>query len=178
MRSEPRTHHPELTAGRWRSLSLMEQLANTGSEVERALKWAAQGNAEYSASPVDRALELFDLTVADPKNRGRLKELTRLRKRWLTTSSARTSMGRRRRRGFGTSTPSAWAPPSAGRLHRFDPYGRLRLGQISQCLAQFGVHGHLQQSAAGRLADVHHLDNVTEPGVLGRERVQVVRGVQ
>ena len=40
--------HPELAAGRWQTLSLMEQLANVGSEVERALNWAAKGNAEYS----------------------------------------------------------------------------------------------------------------------------------
>lgn len=79
MSLEPEVHHRELAAGRWRSLSLMEQLANTGSEVERALKWAAKGNAELSALAVDRGLELLDLTIADPKNRGRLKELTRLR---------------------------------------------------------------------------------------------------
>jgi hypothetical protein len=71
--------HRELAAGRWRSLSLLEQLAHTGSEVERALNWAAKGNAEYSALAVDRALELLDLTIADPKNRHRLKEITRVR---------------------------------------------------------------------------------------------------
>lgn len=99
MRSEPRTHHPELTAGRWRSLSLMEQLANTGSEVERALKWAAKGNRAYSATAVDRALELLDLTVADPKNRRRLKELTRLREALVDYFFCSNEYG---------SSPEAW----------------------------------------------------------------------
>jgi hypothetical protein len=31
--------HPSLAAGRWRTFSLMEQLAHVGSEVERALNW-------------------------------------------------------------------------------------------------------------------------------------------
>ncbi|MCL5734870.1 MAG: hypothetical protein M1274_04670 [Actinobacteria bacterium] len=72
-------HHPELAAGRWLTLSLLEQLANTGSEVERALKWAEKGNPEYCTLAIERALELLDLTIADPKNRHRLKEITRLR---------------------------------------------------------------------------------------------------
>ncbi len=79
MNSVPQAQHRELAAGRWRSLPLIEQLANTGSEIERAPNWAAKGNAEFSALAVDRALELLDLTIADPKNRCRLKELTRLR---------------------------------------------------------------------------------------------------
>jgi hypothetical protein len=44
-------------------LSLLEQLAYTGSEVERALNRAAKGNAEYSVLAFDRALELLDLTI-------------------------------------------------------------------------------------------------------------------
>jgi hypothetical protein len=79
MSSVPQAQHRELAAGRWLALPLMDQLANTGSEVERALNWAEKGNAEFSALAVDRALELLDLTIADPKNSTRLKELTRLR---------------------------------------------------------------------------------------------------
>lgn len=71
--------HPELTDTKWRSLSLAEQLANVGSEVERALKWARKGRADLCANAVYRALELLDLTIADPRHRQRLKELTRLR---------------------------------------------------------------------------------------------------
>ncbi len=52
--------HKNLTLDRWCKFSLLEQLANVGTDVERAL-------------------ELLDLTIADPKHRGKgsLKELTR-----------------------------------------------------------------------------------------------------
>lgn len=74
--------HRELSARRWQSLSLVEQLANVGSEVERALSWAMRGRSDYSCNALERALELLELTIADPKHlgqAGRLKELTRLR---------------------------------------------------------------------------------------------------
>lgn len=71
--------HPDLAAGRWQTLSLVEQLANVGSEVERALSWTARGNSDYSLGALERGLELLDLTIGDPRHRGRLKELTRLR---------------------------------------------------------------------------------------------------
>ena len=71
--------HKELAAGRWFELGLVEQMANVGSEVERALNWKARGNDEYAMRAVERALELLDLTLADPKNRHRLKEPARVR---------------------------------------------------------------------------------------------------
>lgn len=71
--------HQELAKGRWQSLSLMAQLGNAGSEVERALKWKEKGNEEYARLAFERALELIDLTIADPKNRKRLREITRTR---------------------------------------------------------------------------------------------------
>lgn len=71
--------HQSLAAGRWRSLSLIEQLANIGSEVERALNWRHRANPIYSQRALERALELIDLTIADPRHRARLKEITRLR---------------------------------------------------------------------------------------------------
>ena len=71
--------HRELAAGRWFQFSLVEQLANTGSEVERALSWQQRGDVEHSLRAVERALELLDLTIADVRNRGRLRELTRVR---------------------------------------------------------------------------------------------------
>jgi len=75
--------HRSLAAGRWQSLSLVEQLANIGSEVERALRWRQKGNPEYSQKALERALELIDLTLADPRNLTRLKEITRLREALL-----------------------------------------------------------------------------------------------
>ncbi len=71
--------HPELAAGRWQAVPLVKQLANGGSEVERALDWAAKGNPRYSLGAFERGLELLALTLADPRYRGRLKEPTRLR---------------------------------------------------------------------------------------------------
>ena len=65
--------HKELAAGKWNKLTLLEQLANIGSEVIRAINWRKKGNKEYSILAFERALELFDLTVSDPKNIKRLK---------------------------------------------------------------------------------------------------------
>jgi hypothetical protein len=75
--------HPTLAAGRWQTFSLVEQLANVGSEVERALNWSAKNNQEYSRLAIDRALELLSLTIADPRHRHRLKEITRLKEALL-----------------------------------------------------------------------------------------------
>lgn len=75
--------HPSLASGRWRSLSLIEQLANIGSEVERALNWRQKANPAYSQRALERALELIGLTIEDPRHRGRLKEIARLREALL-----------------------------------------------------------------------------------------------
>jgi short subunit dehydrogenase-like uncharacterized protein len=75
--------HPSLAAGRWQTFSLMEQLANIGSEIERALNWRNKNNSEYSRMAFARALELLNLTIADPRHRRRLKEITRLREALL-----------------------------------------------------------------------------------------------
>lgn len=71
--------HKDLADGRWFKFSLMEQLANIGSDIERTIKWKNLGEMDYSRDAFYRALELIDLTVADPKNRGRLKEILRAR---------------------------------------------------------------------------------------------------
>jgi hypothetical protein len=72
-------HHPTLAAGRWQGFPLVEQLAHVGSEVERALRWKSKGDEAHSRSALERGLELLDLTIADPKHLGRLREMTRLR---------------------------------------------------------------------------------------------------
>lgn len=71
--------HKNLAEGGWQKLSLVEQMANIGSEVERSIKWKEKENEKYSQLAFYRALELLDLTVADNKNRLRLKEVLRLR---------------------------------------------------------------------------------------------------
>lgn len=70
--------HVDLASGRWFEISLSEQLANIGSEVGRAARWQAKKDSRFDAA-VDRALELFDLTIADPRWKKRLKELLRSR---------------------------------------------------------------------------------------------------
>ena len=73
------TIHQDAAAGNWLGLTLMEQLGNIGSEVERALRWRSKNNQEYTHKAMQRALELIDLTIADPRMTTRLRELTRLR---------------------------------------------------------------------------------------------------
>jgi hypothetical protein len=60
-------------------MSLMEQLGNAGSEVSRALRARGSGNAERERSALERFLDLIDLTLADPRLKGRRKEICRVR---------------------------------------------------------------------------------------------------
>jgi len=71
------SQHQSLADGRWYSFSLAEQLGNIGSEVHRAIK--ARGNATRFDHAIERGLELFDLTLSDPRWRKRLKEIARAR---------------------------------------------------------------------------------------------------
>ena len=68
-----------MTLERWQKLTFFEQVANIGSEVERAINWREKKNQEYSWLAFERALELLDLTIDDAKNKKRLRELFRLR---------------------------------------------------------------------------------------------------
>lgn len=71
--------HKELAQGRWFEFSLMQQLGNIGSEVSRAINWKNKGNKEYCLKSLFRALELIYLTVEDPKNNKRLREILMMR---------------------------------------------------------------------------------------------------
>jgi hypothetical protein len=71
--------HKELAAGRWKTLSFVEQMAHIGSEVERALIWQAKNDPEYSRMAFERALELLDLTLDAHTSGARLKEVARAR---------------------------------------------------------------------------------------------------
>ena len=97
--------HKELAAGRWFELTLMEQLGNIGSEVYRVAEWKKKIDAEkYGLTKsvgeassthdgsthiskttsrfeeaVDKALDLFDLTLEDKRWIGRRKEIARAR---------------------------------------------------------------------------------------------------
>jgi hypothetical protein len=73
--------HRDLAAGRWWELSLAEQLGHVGSEVSRAARWASR-NPDVARGALYRALELLDLTLADPRHRhsrARLREIARAR---------------------------------------------------------------------------------------------------
>jgi len=68
------------TAERWPTLELVDQLANVGSEVERAIRAHESGNATRWEHAQARALELFDLTATDPRWQGaRRREILRAR---------------------------------------------------------------------------------------------------
>ena len=71
--------HKDLAAGRWNNFSFVEQMANIGSEVERALNWQAKNNQLYSQQAFERALELIDLTLDNAVGFARLKEVARAR---------------------------------------------------------------------------------------------------
>jgi hypothetical protein len=71
--------HPRLAAGQWFELTLAEQLGNIGSEVGRALRASGRGDLDRSRHALDRALELFDLTLADQRWATRRKEIARTR---------------------------------------------------------------------------------------------------
>jgi hypothetical protein len=64
----------------WQRFSLVEQLANVGSEVERAIRAHDAGQRERFENAQARALTLFDLTAADDRWRGpRRREILRAR---------------------------------------------------------------------------------------------------
>lgn len=72
--------HTSLADGRWRTFSLVEQLAHIGSEVSRAIRAKGAGDRARMDGALDRALELFDLTIDDPRHHGaRLREICRAR---------------------------------------------------------------------------------------------------
>lgn len=73
-------HKDLFESGRWFKLSLMEQMANIGCDIERTIQWKKKVDLKESKRAFDRALELLDFTKADPKNRGnRLREICRVR---------------------------------------------------------------------------------------------------
>jgi len=70
--------HKELTAEKWHKLSFFDQMANIEAEIGRTINWKDK-DKNKSDSAFERGLELLDLTIKDSKNRGKLKELCRVR---------------------------------------------------------------------------------------------------
>lgn len=85
-------YHKEAAAGGWQRFNLTEQMANIGSEVGRARKWQGK-DEELFQDAVERALELFDLTLEDPRWRGRLREIARSREVFLDAVSGGKEYG-------------------------------------------------------------------------------------
>ncbi|MFA6106609.1 MAG: hypothetical protein WC745_02940 [Patescibacteria group bacterium] len=75
--------HKKQAGGEWSKSSFFSQMANIGSEVGRAINWRRKENKAYARGAFERSLELFDLTAADPRNIGRLKEILRAREAWV-----------------------------------------------------------------------------------------------
>ncbi len=66
-------------------MSICEQMGNIGSEVSRSLKWKDRDPAIFRKA-LERCLELFDLTLSDPRHReskARLREIARAREVYL-----------------------------------------------------------------------------------------------
>jgi hypothetical protein len=70
--------HKNLAAGRWFELTLAEQLGNIGSEVSRTSLFENKDEKLFWGA-IDRALDLFDLTLSDPRWKGRYREIGRAR---------------------------------------------------------------------------------------------------
>ena len=70
--------HGNTIVDRWRNMTLAEQLGNIGSEVSRAANAQEKDDRRFN-NAVDRALELFDLTLSDLRWRGHLWEIGRMR---------------------------------------------------------------------------------------------------
>lgn len=69
---------------KWASMSLMEQMANIGSEVGRTRKWLMKGNPQLSEGAFLRCLDLIDVTIRTGRRNATsrsclLKELCRAR---------------------------------------------------------------------------------------------------
>lgn len=68
--------HSDEVRRTWGKHSIEYQMGNIGSEVSRSLKWTAKGNATRASAAIDRALELFDFTIAaNQHNPARLREV-------------------------------------------------------------------------------------------------------
>ncbi len=70
--------HRKSAQEKWQKFSLIEQLANIGSEVSRAEKWQGKDeNIFWNA--VSRVLELFDMTLYSNKDKKALNEIVKIK---------------------------------------------------------------------------------------------------
>jgi hypothetical protein len=84
--------HVPIDQTRWFTLSLMEQLGNIGSEVGRAKNWMEKDPTRFQGAR-DRALELFDITLLDPRwNAARQKEIALIREFFLSATEENSTV--------------------------------------------------------------------------------------
>lgn len=72
--------HKEAADGKWFHMPLAEQLGNIGSEVGRSANTQGKDGHRFHQA-VERALDLFDLTMEDKRwiEQKRLREIARVR---------------------------------------------------------------------------------------------------
>lgn len=110
--------HPDLAGGRWHELTLAQQLGHVGSELSRALRWKDR-DPRIASGAIERALELMDLTLDDPRHRrsvARLREIARAREvlvDFLLGSNEYHSDGPSLQRYFDAFARMAPGPPSS-----------------------------------------------------------------
>jgi hypothetical protein len=75
--------HRKQAKGEWQEKPFLEQMANIGSEVYRAINWKKKGNEEYAQMAFERSLELFDLSKESELTYPKYKELLRMREIWV-----------------------------------------------------------------------------------------------
>lgn len=68
-----------MDSSRWSKFSLYEQMGHIASEVSRARVWRGRGDEAACNKSIERAFDLVDLTMADKRWQGRLKETCRFR---------------------------------------------------------------------------------------------------
>ena len=64
---------------KWFQYPFRFQLGNIGSEISQIRKRGEEGDDSNKVIAYERAFELLDLTIQDPKNHNRLRELLRFR---------------------------------------------------------------------------------------------------
>ena len=70
--------HQKMAEGEWFKLSLPEQMGNIGSEVSRAIHWQNKDEVFFQGA-IERCLELFNLTLNDPRWTSQKREVCRAR---------------------------------------------------------------------------------------------------
>jgi hypothetical protein len=75
----PCKHHRHLDSTRWSSYPAPKQVLSIAVELNRAKNWILKNDNRNVNLCYERAFELVDLTAADPKWKGRTRELMRFR---------------------------------------------------------------------------------------------------